>query len=324
MTRMMLSDRAARTDALEAMAAKVAGSAARLPQIEDGTPEQARAFRKERGNPFAPEPCKLVSVTDIEIPISRGFVPARCYEPEGYRSGQAGCLIFYHGGGYVLSSVDDYDTVTQRIAHFSGCKVISIDYELAPDNKIKSIHRDGFEVYQWIRENSAAIDIDANRMALGGDSAGGNLTIAVTLACKRESFPMPKLQVLIYPSVDPTMSFPSVEEFASGYFLTKGGMSWFRSHYLETPEQAFEPDLQFLQQDLAGLPPAYVITAGFDPLRDEGQAYVEKLATYGVPVEHVCYTDMIHAFISFAGGIEAGEHAIRRIGKVLHEALCTS
>ena len=324
MSQVKLSDRAERSDELETMAAKVANSAARLPQIEDGTPEQARAFRAERGNPFAPPPVDLAAISDIEIPTSRGTVPARCYQPEGYQADKDGCLVFFHGGGYVLSSVEDYDTVTQRIAAFSGCKVISIDYELAPDNKIKSIHRDGFEVYQWIRGNAVALDINAERIVVGGDSAGGNLTIAVTLACKRECYPMPQLQVLIYPSVDPTMSFPSVEEFASGYFLTKGVMSWFRSHYLEYPEQARDPDLQFLEQDLVGLPQAYVITAGFDPLRDEGQAYVDRLAAHGVSVHHDCYTDMIHAFISYAGGIEAGEHAIRRIGEVLNRTLCGS
>ncbi len=323
MIRINLSDRAARAPTLEAVAAKVAEAAARLPQIEDGTPEQARAFRAERGNPFAPAACKLAAVSDFEIPVRRGKVPARCYEPKGYQLENCGCLIFYHGGGYVLSSVDDYDTVTQRIADFSRCKVISIDYELAPENKIKSIHRDGFEVYRWIRENSAELGINKDRMAVGGDSAGGNLTVAVTLACKRESYAMPVLQILLYPSLDPGMSYPSVEEFASGYYLTKGGMNWFRNHYLENPAQARDPELQFLEQDLSGLPQAYVITAGFDPLRDEGQAYVDRLVSHGVAVQHDCYTDMIHAFVSFAGGIEAGEHAIRKIGSVLENNLCT-
>ncbi len=322
MTEIRVSNKAESADALEPMAAKVAESAARLPQIEDGTPEEARAMRAERGNPFAPEPCDLASISDIEVPVSRGSVPVRCYEPHGYQSGRAGCLVFYHGGGYVLSTVEDYDTVTQRIANASGCKVFSVDYERAPDNKIKSIYRDGFEVYCWIRDNSAALDINPDRIAIGGDSAGGNLTVAITHACKRESYPMPAMQVLIYPSVDPTMQFPSVEEFASGHFLTKAGMGWFRSHYLENAEQANDPDLQFLQQDLHGLPRAYVITAGFDPLRDEGQAYVDRLEAHGVPTRHDCYTDMIHAFISFAGGIEAGEHLIQAIGAELHEHLC--
>ncbi len=320
MTVMNISDTASRTEELEEMAAKVAYSAARLPQIEDGTPEQARAMRAERGNPFAPQACDLHSVQDLEIPIGRGSVSARIYVPTPESVGK-GCLVFYHGGGYVLSSVDDYDTVTQRIAAHSGCNVISIDYELAPDNKIKSIHQDGFDAYRWIIENANELGIDAQKVAIGGDSAGGNLTVAVTLACKRQGTPMPVLQILIYPSVDPSMSFNSIDEFAEGYFLTKRGMNWFRSHYLETPEQANDPDLQFLRQDLSGLPPAFLITAGFDPLRDEGQAYADKLSSFGVPVTHLCYQDMIHAFVSFAGGIVAGEDAIQKIAAELKQTL---
>jgi acetyl esterase len=132
---------------------------------------------------------------------------------------------------------------------------------------------------------------------------------------------MPAMQLLIYPSVDLAMSHASVEEFAAGFFLTRGGMSWFRSHYLESPAQAQEPNLVFLENDLSGLAPAHVITAGFDPLRDEGKAFADRLAEFGVPVEHVCYTDMIHAFVSFAGGIPAGMQAIEDMSRALQQAL---
>ena len=316
-----ISEHAERAASLESMAEKVANSAARLPQIEDGTPEQVRAFRADRGNPFAPEGCDLAAIADLDIPIGRGSVRARCYTPHTEALGDAPCLVFFHGGGYVLSTVEEYDTVTQQLAFHSGCKVISVDYELAPANKIKSIHHDGFDAYCWIREHAADLGIDAQRIAVGGDSAGGNLTVAITLLCKRENYPMPAFQLLIYPSVDPAMSFPSVDEFATGYFLTKNGMSWFRDHYLESPDQANDSELNFLQQDLAGLPPAWLMTAGFDPLRDEGKAYAEALERFSVPVTHICYTDMIHAFVSFAGGIKAGAAALQRMGSVLRNAL---
>ncbi len=320
MSEIKISDRAEEASALEEVAAKIAQSAARLPQIEDGTPEQARAFRAERGNPFAPDPCDLHEINDIQIPISRGSVSARCYVPSTQSIG-GGCLVFFHGGGYVLSTVDDYDTFTQRIAMHSNCMVISIDYELAPDNKIKSIHQDGFDAYRWIVENASELDIDPKRVAVGGDSAGGNLTVAITHACKKHSYAMPKLQVLLYPSVDPTMNSPSVEKFAHALFLTKRGMTWFRSHYLESSDQINDPDLNFLQHDLSELPEAFLITAGFDPLRDEAQAYCDRLREFGVEVEHICYTDQIHAFISFAGGIAAGEDALQRIGAKLKQDL---
>lgn len=303
------------------MAEKVAVSASRLPQIEEGTPEQVRAMRAERGNPFAPQAVTLAKIEDFEIPLSRGSVRVRSYLPEGLQADNLPCLIFYHGGGYVLSTVEDYDTVAQRLALYGHCKVLSVDYELAPANKILSIYQDGFEVYQWVREHASELSIDPDRIALGGDSAGGNLTVAITHACKQKHFPQAAFQVLLYPSVDLTMGFPSIEEFATGYFLTKKGMIWFRSHYLESPDQAQDSGLAFLEKDLSGLPPAYVITAGFDPLRDEGQAYVDRLAEFGIPVKHDCYTDMIHAFISFAGGIEAGEHALQRTGEELRNAL---
>jgi len=323
MSESFISSRASRAERLEPMAEKVAQSAARLQQIEDGTPEQARAFRAERGNPFAPQAVQLAEIKDLQIPLSRGSVRVRSYLPPGLESDKLPCLIFYHGGGYVLSTVDDYDTVTQRIALYGGCRVLSVDYELAPANKIGSIHQDGFEVYRWVREHAAELGIDPQRIALGGDSAGGNLTVAVTHACKQSAYPQAAFQVLLYPSVDLSMHFPSIDEFATGSFLTRKGMAWFRSHYLESPAQADDPELRFLDKDLSGLPPAYVITAGFDPLRDEGQAYADRLAECGVAVKHACYTDMIHAFISFAGGIEAGEHALQRIGDELRSALAS-
>ena len=308
-------------EVLDAIAQKVADASARLPQIENGSPETARTFRAERGNPFAPEPCELDIIEDLEIPVSSGALTIRVYKPFGWREALQPGFVFYHGGGFVLGDVRQYDTVAQHFAAKSGCIVVSVEYLLAPDNKIKGIHRDGFDAYAWVHENSETLGIDNKRIAVGGDSAGGNLTIGVELTCKKESYPLPAFQVLIYPSVDLPMNFPSVEEFASGYFLTKRGMSWFRSHYLETPEQAFDPELSFLERDLHGLSPALLITAGFDPLRDEGKAFADRLSEQGVPVNHVCYTDMIHGFISFAGGIPAGMELIEQIAEELKLAL---
>jgi acetyl esterase len=313
------SKEAKRADALDAIAQKVADASARLPQIEDGSPETARAFRVERGNPFAPDACELDVIEDLEIPIRSGSLMIRVYKPLGWQDGPQAGLVFYHGGGFVLGDVAQYDTVAQQFAAKSGCIVVSVEYLLAPDNKIKGIHRDGFDAYAWVRENSENLGIDENRIAVGGDSAGGNLTIGVELLCKKENYPLPSFQVLIYPSVDLPMSFPSVEEFTSGYFLTKKGMSWFRSHYLETPDQAFDPELLFLECDLAGLSPALLITAGFDPLRDEGKAFADQLSSQGVAVDHICYTDMIHGFISFAGGIPAGMELIEQIAAKLRK-----
>lgn len=310
---MFKSAAATRASELDSLAKKVADASARLPQIEDGTPEQARAFRRNRGNPFAPGPAEIALIEDQLIPIRSGSLRIRIYRPFGCKETPRPGFIFYHGGGFVLGDVDQYDTVVQHIAAKSGCISISVEYSLAPENKIKGIHCDGFDAYKWIRNNAAKLGIDADCIAIGGDSAGGNLCIGVEMLCKQSNFPMPKYQVLIYPSVDLPMSFPSVEEFAEGYFLTKKGMAWFRSHYLESPEQAYDPDLLFLKRDVRGLPPAFVVTAGFDPLRDEGKAFADHLSSQDVAVEHVCYGDMIHGFISFAGGIPAGMELIEGI-----------
>lgn len=315
------STEAERADQLDAIAQKVCDAAARLPQIEDGTPEETRAMRDERGNPFAPSPCELDSIENREIPIGSGSLIIRIYRPFGWKDGLKAGFVFYHGGGFVLGDVDQYDTVVQHIAAKSGCIAVSVEYLLAPDNKIKGIHRDGFDAYKWVRENAAELGIDANKIAIGGDSAGGNLSIGVELLCKENNYPVPAYQVLIYPSVDLPMSFPSVQEFGEGYFLTQKGMTWFRSHYLESPDQANDSALLFLQKDLKGLSPAFLVTAGFDPLRDEGKAFADKLADHGVSVEHVCYTDMIHGFISFAGGIPAGMELIDEIAGKLKSTL---
>ena len=316
-----ISQEAECTEALHPMAQKVATAAARLKPLEDSTVEEARVLREERGNPFAPPACDLASIIDHEIPSRGGSIPVRLYKPLGNKKGLQPALIFYHGGGFVLGNVEQYDTFAQQIAFHSGCMVVSVDYRLAPDTKLTAIHEDGFDAYQWIRNNSAEWGIDQARLAVGGDSAGGNLTVAVLLACKRNQFPMPAFQILLYPSIDLAMSHASVEEFADGYFLTKAGMSWFRSHYLESEEQPRQPQFNYLTADLSDLPPAYVLTAGFDPLRDEGKAFADRLADFGVPVEHVCYCDMIHGFLSFAGGIPAGMEALEKIGIELRRAL---
>jgi acetyl esterase len=315
------SKKAERTDKPHEMAQKVALGASRLRPMEEGTPEEARALRQERGNPFAPPACEMSEILNINGNIPSGDIHIRVYKPNTAQTGPQPCLVFFHGGGYVLSDVDQYDTVAQQLAFHSNCIVCSVNYTLAPEKKLSAIHQEGFESYKWIVLNATKLGIDAQRIAIGGDSAGGNLAISVVLACKQQAFPLPKFQLLIYPAVDLSMSFPSIDEFATGYFLTKAGMNWFRSHYLESPEQAHDAELKYLAKDLSGLPATYLMTAGFDPLRDEGSAFADRLKEFGVPVEHECYTDMIHGFISFAGGIPAGMECLQSMGEKVKSAL---
>ncbi|MFT4887336.1 MAG: acetyl esterase [Pseudohongiellaceae bacterium] len=312
---------AERAAELDVIAAKVARGSARLKPLSESTPEEARAVRESAANPFAPPSAELANISDHRAKLESGAIGIRVYYPRIEKVGLKSALVFYHGGGYVLGDVAQYDTVAQQLCFHSGCVVFSVGYTLAPEHNVKQIHEQGYQAYLWIREHADEFGIALDKIAMGGDSAGGNLTIAVVLACKREGYPMPAFQLLIYPSIDLSMSFPSIDEFGDGYFLTKSNMSWFRGHYLENKGQANDSDLKFLEQDLVGLPPTYLMTAGFDPLRDEGKAFFDKMVEQGVDAEHECYTDMIHGFISFAGGIGAGMECLKDMGLRLKNAL---
>lgn len=303
------------------MAAKIAESSARLRQIQDCSPAEARAMRAERGNPFAPAACEEVRVVHSVIPLGDVEIPVRRYYPEGAAEAPLPALVYFHGGGYVLGDVAQYDTLTQQLARLSGCVVVSVDYRLAPEVKSAQIFDEAFAAYRWVREHGADWGIDTQRLAVGGDSAGGNLSIAVGLSCREQGYRQPEFQLLWYPATDYSMRHPSIDEFAEGFFLSKAGMEWFRGHFLEESSRGDDPKVSPLRADLHGLAPAFVLTAGFDPLRDEGEAFAKRLAEHGVRVQHVCYTDMIHAFISFAGGISAGMEAIQESAILLREAL---
>jgi len=313
----LISSVAQRTDELHPMAAKVARAAARQKPLCECTAQEAREMRESLGNPFAPEACEMQSISDHLLPTSAGKVRVRRYVPESLGASLQPALLFFHGGGHVLGTLDGYDTVAQQLARLGNCIVLSVEYRLAPETKSAGIYQDGLDVYSWLLESGEELGIDRGRIAIGGDSAGGNLSIAVMLLCKQQQIEQPYYQIQIYPGIDYRMSHPSIEEFAEGYFLTKADKQWFRSQFLESEERADDPVVSSLLADLAGLPPALVITAGFDPLRDEGEAFARRLSDHGVEVEHVCYTDMIHAFVSFAGGIPAGMTALEKMGDEL-------
>ncbi len=315
------SENAERAEALHPMAQKVANSSARLKPLELCTPEEARAIREERGNPFAPPSAILAEINELEIPGSAGKLMARKYVPEFSGEGLRPALVFFHGGGHVVGNVEQYDTFAQQLAFQGDCIVISVEYRLAPETKSREIYQDGFDSFRWVFTNAELLGIDSSRIAIGGDSAGANLTIAVCLMCKEADVEMPKFQLLIYPATDYRMSYPSIDEFAEGYFLTKAGKQWFLSHFLEDASRADDPFVSSMLADVSGLPDSFVMTAGFDPLRDEGKAFADRLTEHGVTTRHVCYTDMIHGFVSFAGGIPAGMEALEEMGRELKRAL---
>lgn len=313
----LISSVAQRADELHPMAAKVARASSRQKPLCELTAMEARAMRESLGNPFAPLSCEMQSIEDHWLTSRSGQLRVRCYRPKSVESGLLPALLYFHGGGHVLGTLDGYDTIAQQLARSGECVVFSVEYRLAPETKSAGIYQDGLDAYVWLLDSTDELGIDAGRIAIAGDSAGGNIAIAVMLQCKQQQLAQPCYQVQIYPGIDYRMGYPSTEEFAEGYFLTKADKQWFRSQFLESEERANDPLVSSLLADLSGLPPALVITAGFDPLRDEGEAFAKRLSEHGVQVEHVCYTDMIHAFVSFAGGIPAGMTALEKIGEEL-------
>jgi len=313
----LISSVAERADELHPMAAKVARASARQKPLCECTATEARAMRELLGNPFAPPACEMESISDHWVPSNGDQLRVRRYQPKSLSNELQPALLFFHGGGHVLGTLDGYDTVAQQLARLGNCLVLSVEYRLAPETKSAGIYKDGFDVYAWLLSSGEELGIDTGRIAIGGDSAGGNISIAVMLQCKQYEVKQPCYQVQIYPAVDYQMGYPSIEEFAEGYFLTKADKQWFRNQFLESEERASDPLVSSLLANLSDLPPALVITAGFDPLRDEGEAFAKRLLEHGVEVEHLCYTDMIHAFVSFAGGIPAGMTALEKIGEEL-------
>jgi acetyl esterase/lipase len=314
----LISTAARRADLLHPMAAKVAMASARQKPLSECTAEEARSMRESLGNPFAPDACEMASISDHWLPSKGGKLRVRRYQPISLSpSLLQPALLYFHGGGHVLGTLDGYDTVAQQLAELGNCLVFSVEYRLAPETKSAGIYQDGLDAYSWLLSSAQELGVDSRRVAIGGDSAGGNIAIAVMLQCKQQQIKLPCFQLLIYPAIDYRMSHPSIEEFAEGYFLTKADKQWFRRQFLESEDRANDPLVSSLLANPEGLPAALVITAGFDPLRDEGEAFSKHLAAHGIEVEHCCYTDMIHAFVSFAGGIPAGMTALQQIGEKL-------
>lgn len=224
----LISSVAERADELHPMAAKVARASSRQKQLCECTAEEARAMRESLGNPFAPPNCDEQNITDHWLPSSGSHqLRARRYQPKSLSNEPQPALLFFHGGGHVLGTLDGYDTLAQQLAQLGNCVVFSAEYRLAPETKSAGIYQDGLDFYTWLLSSGDELGIDTSRIAIGGDSAGGNISIAVMLLCKQHKIRQPFYQVQIYPGIDYQFGFPSIEEFAEGYFLTKADKQWF-------------------------------------------------------------------------------------------------
>jgi acetyl esterase len=263
------------------------------------------------------EPAALASVENLTIPGPLGSIPIRVYRPEG--TGPLACMMYFHGGGWVVCDLDTHDSVCRLIAKESGAIVIAVDYRLAPEHKFPAAVVDSYFATCWVAENAARLGVDPSRIAVGGDSAGGNLSAVLSLKARDENGPPLALQVLIYPVTNlADFGTESYIDFAQGYHLSLAAMEWFRDHYLARPEDALSIEASPLfAKDLSGLPPALVITAECDVLRDEGEAYAERLRAAGVAVKLTRYAGMIHPFFSMPGRLKQARAAIAEVAAAL-------
>jgi acetyl esterase len=275
----------------------------RQPEWYDLEVDNSRKFVDLTGSILAIDGIRDVETVDRSVPGAEGPRRARVYTPAAARGGLAPGMVYFHGGGFVLGSIESHDGVCRALASRAGVVVVSVDYRLAPEHRFPAGVDDAIAATRWVLANGPTLGIDPAAVAVAGDSAGGNFAALVCIALRGDPV-VPAFQLLIYPVIDLTRSMPSHRYFREGVMLPEKTILWFRERYL--PDLGLESDPRvspYFVKDLAGLPPALVMTAGFDPLRDEGKAYADHLREAGVAVEHVCSEGSMHGFINAAGAM---------------------
>ncbi len=265
-----------------------------------------------------------VPVARVETRAIPGNIRVRVYRPNGIAPGPSPALVYFHGGGWVVGGLDTIDVTCRRLADEAKCVVVSVAYRLAPEHKFPIPVEDAFAATHHVAEHAEAFGVDRDRIAVGGDSAGGNLAAAVALLSRRRSGPRLAFQLLFYPVTNHAFDTPSYREFAHGYLLTRRAMQWYWRQYLPRPEDGDDPaasPLRARRVDLHGLPPALVVTAEFDPLRDEGEAYADHLRGAGVHVQTRRQDGLIHGFLQFGGIIDRARTALDEAAAALRAAL---
>jgi acetyl esterase len=261
------------------------------------------------------------AVVDRAFPGPAGELPLRIYTPLERERGALPVLVFFHGGGFVIGDLDSHDGTCRALANAARCAVVAVDYRLAPEAKFPAAAEDCYAATCWVGANAAALGVDATRIAVGGDSAGGNLAAVTALVARDRRGPRLVHQLLVYPVIDCAFDTKSYLENAEGYFLTREMMRWFWHHYLEKPEQAADPIASPIRAaTLAGVAPATVITAEYDPLCDEGEAYASRLSQAGVPTTLTRYDGVIHGFFGMTNAIDKAQLAVAQAASELRAA----
>ena len=291
------------------------------PQSHEMTPQDARQFYLDTRGAVSPPPEDVEFVADIYVDGAAGPIPVRYYRPMGSKEADVlPAVVFFHGGGWVVGDLDTHDVVCRQLANEGRFAVLSVDYRLAPEARFPAAVDDCFAVVNWALKGASGLKINPERIAVSGDSAGGTLSIACAkMALDQGSSVV--FQALIYPATNMHRATSSHTKFAEGYLLTKDAQDWYHEQYLssETDKDDWRAS-PMLIEDLSGMPPAYVMTAGYDPLRDEGKAYADRLAESGVPVIYKCHEGMIHAFITMGKIIDETDIALKEIAGHVKDA----
>lgn len=265
-----------------------------------------------------PNPEPVGKISHILIPSTAGDIVARVFTPSG--NGPFPVLVYFHGGGWVIANLDVYESSCRALCNAAACIVVSVAYRQAPEYKYPSAVDDAHTALKWVMANAQQLNGDPSRVAVGGESAGGNLATVACLKIRDAKEQMPVAQLLVYPVTDSSMNTPSYQENANAKPLNAAMMSWFWHYYLENESQGREPYASPLHANLSGLPPATVLTAQFDPLRDEGEAYAQKLLDAGVPVFAKRYDGVTHEFFGLAGVVPTAKQAVEDAATALKEA----
>lgn len=267
-------------------------------------------------------PLTLARVEDLTIPSSdpEVTIPIRIYTPK--LDTKLPVLIFYHGGGWQRGDIATHDSVCRHFAHFAGVIVVSVQWRLAPEHKFPTCPNDCLAAYQWVAKNGHNYNMDTTRIGISGDSAGGNMTAITAQRLRSVSVVQPIFQLMLYPALDLSCSTQSYIDYATGFFLTTERVKYYVANYVRSPDDIPHPECSPLQQkDLSKLPPAHIVTAGFDPLKDEGQAYAKRLQEAGIPTTQKCYEGFIHAFLHMNDSAPAVEVALQEISAEIKKHL---
>lgn len=319
------SDRAARPspevqavlDQLQALGGKPIDSLSAAEARQQPTPADAvKALLKKQGKSTAPMPVEKVE--DREIKLADRTLPARIYWPAG--DGPLPVVLFFHGGGWVIADKDVYDASPRALANQAHCIVVSVDYRQGPEHRFPAAHEDAFEAYGWVLRNASSLGGDPARIAVAGESAGGNLAASVSMMARDRKLALPLHQLLVYPIAGVDLDRPSYRENAAAKPLNKPMMKWFFDHYLRSPADNRDPRINLVDANLKGLPPTTIINAEIDPLRSEGELLADRLKSAGVAVEQKTYAGVVHEFFGMGAAVGTARDAVKRATAALDKA----